>query len=94
MTYAELNNRMDAHPLLNYLNGSLIGLNILLAIVVADWLNVVAALTGVVVTISANLGRIAHSIVYVRELYLNGWRLPKQELPTQPQNQEKKDEVG
>lgn len=90
---------MDSvNPILNYLNGSLIGVNLLLAVFVTDWLNVVAACTGIGVTIAANLGRIAHSVVYVRELYLNGWRLPKNEMPQQPptqtQTQDNKNEVG
>jgi hypothetical protein len=98
MTYALYLKKMEVNPFLNYASTGLIGLNIVLAVILVDWLNVAAACTGIGVTIFANLGRIAHSVVYVRELYLNGWRLPKNEQRPQPQpeptNNEQKNEVG
>ena len=96
MTYAQFQHKMEVNPMLIYGNLGLIGLNIVLAVALVDWLNVAAACTGICVTVFANLGRIAHSIVYVRELHINKWRLPKNERPQQPEptNTEEKNEVG
>ncbi len=56
---------------------SLIAVNAALGVALVDYLNIAAAVTGVCVTILANVGRIAHSIVYVIELHRAGWRLQK-----------------
>lgn len=68
----------------DYLNGSLILLNSILAVVLVDYLNVTAAATGVLVTLFANVGRIANSIAMVNAIRKNGWMpLPKEEQKKQ-----------
>lgn len=69
--------RMDQYAVLNFSNFSLLGANIVLGFVTMDAINLVVAASGAAVTILANLDRVAYSLVRIRELAANGWRIPK-----------------
>lgn len=60
-------------PVLDWANNGLIALNVFLGAILIDHLNLVAAGVGILVTVFANVGKIASSIAQVNQIRKNGW---------------------
>lgn len=73
MLFHTINRRMIQLPLLDWANKSLIFANVLLGAILIDHLNFIAAGVGIVVTITANLGKIAESLAHLNAIRRNGW---------------------
>ena len=69
---------MDEHTLLNTSNIGLLAANFIVGFATMEAVNLAVAVSGAAVTILANLDRVAYSIVRIRELAANGWRIPKE----------------
>lgn len=68
---------MDEYTLLKFGNISLLGANFIVGFATMEAVNLAVAVSGAAVTILANLDRVAYSLVRIRELASNGWRIPK-----------------
>lgn len=83
---------MTEHTVLNLGSLGLILGNLILGVSLMDAFNLVAAGLGTIVTIIANVDRIVISILRVRDIRRNGWRLPgRTPEPVAPEKPEKSD---
>lgn len=97
MTHAQLSLKMhQQHPYIDLGAMGLAGLNFILATISLNDLNLIAAFTGVAVTILVNIHRMVYAVLWIVELKRAGWRLPKHEpsAPAEPNPEKPQNEIG
>lgn len=84
----------DAQPRMNdtlaLSNLGLILMNLLLGVFATEVINVLAAFTGLFVTLLANVHKIVYGIVWILEVKRAGWKLPPKQTMLNDQKEDAK----